>query len=153
MEIYRKLGEEAITDVNDITTYLETNVGSEYLFDLSRLRSYQYLVMRDYTENLTIKAAFESQGIYLFSYIELRIENLAENRVISLANGCKNDLLENDCYSTVTLDNSYNLSTEPDLEYFAGSENPPVQVMGAPIKDNANKITGYQIIIMCYGLN
>ena len=153
MEIYRKLGEEAITDVNDITTYLETNVGSEYLFDLSRLRAYQYLVMRDYTENLTIKAAFESQGIYLFSYIELRIENLAENRVISFANGCKNDLLENDCYSTVTLDNNYNLSTEPDLEYFAGSENPLIQVMGAPIKDNANKITGYQIIIMCYGLN
>lgn len=150
MEIYRKLGQEAVTDVDEIVEYLETYVGEEYLFDLVRLRSYQYLVMRDLTENPTIIDAFEEQDIYLFNYIELRVENLPENRAKSFASNVKSDLLERECYSEVVLDNDYNLSTTPSLDYFSDIEEPLMQVLGSPIVDGAEQITGYKIIILCY---
>ena len=150
MEIYRKLGQEAVTDVNEIITYLDTYVGEEYLFDLTRLRSYQYLVMRDYTENPTIIHAFEEQGIYLFNYIELRVENLSENHAKSFARSVQNDLSQKECYSEVILDNDFNLTAQPSLDYFSDIEEPLMQILGSPIIDSLGQITGYKLAIICY---
>ena len=148
-EIYRKLGTEAITDYDDIVSYLDTNTDLNYLPDISRIQPYSN-VLRDYTEEETIREAFEAQDLYLYNYLVLKIEGLSSGGAINLARNFRDDIKDKECYSEVTLSNTYDLNAAPNITFFNKLGEPYVQLMGSTIKDSSNTIIGYQLIILSY---
>ena len=149
-EIYRKLGEEAITEFDDIKTYLENNSNMDYLPNIERLRPYN-CVLRDYTENEAIQQGFISQGYYLFNYLVLRIEGTSSGAAINLAKNFRDDLNKLSCYESVTLDNeTYDLNALPSIEFFQEAVEPLMQIIGSPIRNSEDIITGYQLILIAY---
>lgn len=146
-QIYRKLGEEAITDYDAIEAYLDQAFDMSYLPKIERVKSYN-CVLRDYTESFS--AAFLAQGRYLWSYVQLKIEGVNNATATAIASAFYNDIKNKECYQNVTLDNEYNLNAEPDVSYFTNKGEPVVQIMGSTIKNSNNEITGYQLFIFSH---
>ena len=78
------------------------------------------------------------------------MENLSENHAKSFARSVQNDLSQKECYSEVILDNDFNLTAQPSLDYFSDIEEPLMQILGSPIIDSLGHITGYKLAIICY---
>lgn len=151
-EIYRKLGEEAITEFDDIEAYLENNTNTDYLPDISRAEPYS-CILRDYSENETIRQSFASQNYYLDNYLVLRVEGISSNGAINLARNFRDDLNKLECYSSVSLDSStYELDASPNLAYFNNKGEPYMQIYGSTIKNSDDEIVGYQLVIIAYEL-
>lgn len=151
-QIYRKLGEEAITGYEAISAYLNQVSNLDYLPDISRTEPYNP-VLRDYTENTAIKQAFAAQGYYLYTYLQLDVDGISSGAAINLARNFKDDLNKLECYSNVDYNSTtYELSTTPDTTYFANKGEPLVQVMGSPIKNSSSEITGYRLVIIAYSI-
>ena len=148
-EIYRKLGEEAITDYDKIVSYLGNSTNLDYLPRIERIEPYSN-VLRDYTENESIRAAFDAQGLYLYNYLVLTVEGISSSGAINLARNFRDDIQNKECYSEVTLSSSYELNATPNAAFFNSKGEPYVQLMGSTIKDSGNTIIGYQLIILSY---
>ena len=149
-EIYRKLGEEAITDFDEIETYLDNNTNIDYLPDLTRAKPYS-CILRDYTENESIRQTFVAQGFYLYTYLVLRIEGISSGGAINLSKNFRDDLQKLECYSSVSLDDTtYDLVADPDIDFFEEAGEPYMQIFGSTIKNSEQTIIGYQLIMMAY---
>ena len=149
-QVYRKLGEEAITDYDEIVAYLENNTNMDYLPDITRVQPYSP-VLRDYTEKDVIKQSFIAQGFYLYNYLELRVEGLSSGGAIRLAKNFRDDLNKLSCYSSVELnETTYDLTAMPDTNYFNQNGEPYMQIMGSAIRNSESEIVGYQLLIIAY---
>ena len=89
------------------------------------------------------------QGLYLFGYYIITLNNVTSSNIGTVAGYLKSDFEKISFYSKVTLDENYNLTVEPDFEAFAEDGTFPIQAVGSPLK-NDDEIYGYQLIIISF---
>ena len=148
-QIYRRLGEEAITNYDDIVKYFTEIDVISYLPNFEKLKSYD-LVLRDYSDNALLQEAFNEQGYYLYGYYDLTIENVTASKLYGLARNIRDDLNNCGFYSSVTLNTeTYDLQAAPDNAKFLADDSYPMQIIGSALKDSDNNINAYQLLIIC----